>query len=263
MNRDSLVVVGVVLITLIVLGSAYMAVSRGVAPSLLGTESGSGKTAGTTTTSASGTSTQTKTTTEKAPFEFKSIFLKKKEFSITYDFYENLKKKGTGSLYVKGETKTRFDYSTSQGQFITIKNENAHIFCFKQPNKDWECFQITKEGQYPGQGEGTKINSPVDEGEEFTNPVYNGTRKYAGKTCYCYYVTRQQKMTVNGKEKAGTATVEICVTSDGIPAYYLFLWKSSDGNDTTRSEGIAKTISYSVPDTVFNPPAEPKSFPNQ
>ncbi len=271
MNRDSLVIVGVVLITLIVLGSAYMAVSRGVAPSLLekGTSSGSkqGNTGSTQTTPGKTGTTQTKgtttqkTTTQKAPFDFKSVFLKKAEFSITYDYYQDRKKKGSGALYVKGADKRRMDFKFVQGQTILINEGDLTIYCFKQAQSDWQCFQ-SKNKESIEKKMGGKANDPVEEGqEEFEKPVYNGTRTYAGKTCYCYYISKSEKATVNGVDKAGTQWIEICVTQDGIPAYYLYLWKSSDGKNTIRTEIIAKTISYSVPDSVFNPPVEPTSLP--
>ncbi len=262
MNKDNLIVIGVIVIVAIVLGSAYMAISRGVAPSLLGTMTSGGEHGGSTyatTTSTSGGKTQT--SVGKGP-SFNSIFLKKGEFSVTYDLYENLKKEGTASIYVKGDKKSRFDLSTSQGQYITIRNSTSYIICFKQAQQSWQCFKV-KEGQYPqSQGGGKpQVDDPIKEGEEFKNPIYNGTRKYAGKTCYCYYVKKQEKMTVHGSEKVGSAYIELCLTSDGIPGYFLSLWKSSDGKDVVRYEGVAKTISSTVPENVFNPPAQPKSFP--
>ncbi len=269
MNRDSLVIVGVVLITLIVLGSAYMAVSRGVAPSLLekgatgGSKQGTGSSQPTSgkTTATSTKKTTTQKTTQKAPFDFKSVFLKKTEFSITYDYYQDLKKKGSGALYVKGADKRRMDFKFVQGQTILINNGDLTIYCFKQAQTDWQCFQ-SKNKKSIEKKMGGKANDPVEEGqEEFTKPVYNGTRKYAGKTCYCYYISKSGKATVNGVDKMGTQWIEICVTQDGIPAYYLYLWKSSDGKNTIRTEIIAKTISYSVPDSVFNPPVEPTNLP--
>ncbi len=273
MNRDSLVIVGVVLITLIVLGSAYMAVSRGVAPSLLEKRGSGGsqhqKTGASKTTSgkpaggSGGKTTTRRTTTMKAPFDFKSLFMKKTEFSITYDFYQDRKKKGSGSLYVKGVSKRRVDFKFAQGQTIMITKGDLNIYCFKQAQSQWQCFQSTNkeaiERRFGGSG---KSGDPVEKGQqEFTSPVYNGTRTYAGKTCYCYYVTKSKKVTVNGVDKLGTAWMEICVTRDGIPAYYLFLWKSKDGKSTVRTEMIARTISYSVPDSVFNPPVEPRPLP--
>gem|GEM_PF-1262341 len=267
-----MVIVGVVLITLIVLGSTYMAVSKGVAPSLLergvssGSEQGStgspqtapGKT-GTTRTKKTTTS---KTTTQKAPFDFKSVFLKKTEFSITYDYYQDRKKKGNGALYVKGD-KRRMDFKFAQVQTMVIYTKDLYIYCFKQAQSDWQCFKSKNiEAIEKKMGGGSKSKDPVKEGqEEFDKPVYNGTRTYAGKTCYCYYISKSEKATVNGVDKPGTQWVEICVTQDGIPAYYLYLWKSSDGKSTIRTEIIAKTISYNVPDSVFNPPVEPTSIP--
>ncbi len=263
MNRDSLIIVGVVAIVVIVLGSAYMAISKGVAPSLLGKVASSSGHGGTSTTavSTSGGKTQTKTGVGKGP-SFSSLFLKKGEFSVTYDLYENLKKEGTASMYVKG-TRNRFDLSTPQGRYISIRNgTSSYIICFKQAQQNWQCFKV-KEGQYPSSQEGNKpqVNDPVREGQSFKSPVYNGTRKYAGKICYCYYVKKQERMKVHGSEKMGLAYIEICITSDGIPGYFLSLWKSSDGKDVIRYEGIARTISYSVSANVFNPPVQPKSFP--
>ncbi len=265
MNRDSLIVVGVIVIVAIVLGSAYMAISRGVAPSLLGTMTSSSEHGGSsgsyTATSAGGGKTQTKTSAVKGP-SFSSLFLKRGEFSVTYDLYENLKKEGTASIYVKGAKKSRFDLSMPQGQYITIRNSTSYIICFKQAQQNWQCFKVKEGQQYPqSQGSKPQVNDPVKEGEEFKNPIYNGTRKYAGKTCYCYYVKKQEKMTVHGSQKMGSAYIEICITSDGIPGYFLSLWKSSDGKDVVRYEGVAKTISYSVPENIFNPPVQPRSFP--
>ncbi len=271
MNRDSLVIVGVMLITLIVLGSAYTAVSKGVAPSLLekGTSSGSKQsstgssqvTSGKTGTTQTKKTTTQKTTTQKAPFDFKSVFLKKTEFSITYDYYQDMKKKGNGALYVKGDNR-RMDFKFVQGQTILINKGDLTIYCFKQAQSDWQCFQSKNKESIKKKMGGGRANDPVEEGqEEFDKPVYNGTRTYAGKTCYCYYVSKSAKETVNGVDKAGTQRVEICLTQDGIPAYYLYLWKSSDGKNMIRTEIIAKTISYNVPDTVFNPPVEPTSIP--
>ncbi len=263
MNRDSLIVVGVIIVVAIVLGSAYITISRGVAPSLLGTmTSGSERgSARTTMTSASGGKTQTKTNAGNGP-SFSSLFLKKGKFSATYDLYKNLKKEGTASIYVKRAKESRFDLSIPQSQYITIRNDTSYITCFKQAKQSWQCFKA-KEGQYPqSQGGGRpQVSDPVKEGEEFKSPIYNGTRKYAGKTCYCYYVKKQKKIMINGSEKMGSAYIEICITSDGVPGYFLSLWNSPSGKDIVRYEGVAKTILYSVPENVFNPPAQPRSLP--
>ncbi len=256
MSKDTLIVIGVVLIVLVILGSTYLSISRGVAPDLLG-ESASSKTKSASETSG-GT---TKTSSQKAPFEFSKIFLKTTSFRVTYDLLENLKKEGSVSLYLKGD-KRRFDVSRGKDQAIIINLPDKTILCTKQ--EQWQCFEIPTAKPKPGEYEGAPpVNDPVSEGKErFKKPVYNGTRKYAGKTCYCYYVTSSENRKISGKNVQGTVTVEICVTSEGIPAYYLNLWKSKDGKTTERYDIIAKTITTTVPDSVFNPPAEPQKLPS-
>lgn len=263
MSRDVLIVIGVVLIILVVLGSTYMAVSRGVAPSLLGGEIQ--ESPGGTTVTSGVTTTNTKagkTTTKNAPFTFSDIFLKKKEFSITYDYYQDGEKKGSGSFYIKGVDKRRMDFKSSEGQVIVIYKGNEITYCFKQAQVGWKCYKSTNKAEIERKIGGKSANDPVEEGQEkFKTPVYNGTRTYAGKRCYCYYVTGSGDEIINGVKKSGTQWVEICVTQDGIPAYYMYLWKSSDGKNKLRTDIIARTISYSVQDNVFNPPAEPAPLP--
>lgn len=276
MSRDTLIVVGVLLITLTVLGSAYMAVSRGVAPSLLGGGSqGSSKPSSSgevhaTSPSSSGpssgmitTNTEAgKTATQKAPFGFSDIFLKKKEFSITYDYYQDGSMEGNGALYVKGIEKRRMDLKFAQGHVVLIYKGNSTIFCFERAQTGWMCYQSTSKAEIEKKTGGESAKDPVEEGQEkFKSPIYNGTRTYAGEKCYCYYVVGEGKEIVNGVEKAGTQFVEICVTQDGIPTYYMYLWRSSDRRNEIRTDIIAKTISYTVLDDVFNPPAEPTSLP--
>ncbi len=239
MNRDTLLLLGVAAIVLLVLGSTYTVMYRGVAPSLL---------EGYTQTQQSQKTQVQRTQAQEAPFPFKDKFLLTKEFSVNYDVYINKSKEGELSVYLKGE-KFRTDFSKGDAQYVVIKSGNSYIICYKAPQEEWTCLNVSSlEEAIQSTGE-EGFKDPVSEGQGLSSPHYNGSRSYAGQKSYCYYVV---------SEAAGGQSVrEICITDKGVPVYHLHLERSSDGNVMLRVEAIAKTISYSVQDSVFNPPATP------
>ncbi len=262
MNKDMLVVLGVVIIVVGILGYFYYNVSKGVAPSLLkeervqtgqaGQSSGGGKKVTKTTTGQS-----TGSSSSGSPPDFASLFLKTREFKATYDYYVGKTKKGQITYYIKGD-KRRMDVSTDQGKIISIHLKDKMIFCMKQKeNSQWLCYSLNA-GQKPPQqqGQGGSAEDPVEVSQEkFTKPVYNGTRKIAGKTCHCYYV----KTTETQQGKNYKVTYEICVTTDGIFAY--FYYKAMIGNQASVYWMILRSYSTKVSDIAFNPPAQPQEFP--
>ncbi|MEM0233572.1 MAG: hypothetical protein QXL22_06095 [Candidatus Nezhaarchaeales archaeon] len=239
MNRDTLLLLGVTIIVLVVLSSMYTVMYRGVAPSLLGSY---------TQAQQSGQTQTQQAATKEAPFPFKDKFLSTKEFSVNYDVYINKSKEGELAVYLKG-TKSRTDFSRGDAQYVLIRSGNSYVICSKMPGEDWVCLNApSPEGAIQSTGE-EGFRDPVSEGQALSSPSYNGSRSYAGQKSYCYYV--------KGEVATGSSVTEICVTDKGIPVYYLRLERSPDGNLILRLEIVAKTISYSVQDTVFNPPATP------
>lgn len=245
MNRDNLLLLGVLLIVLIVLGSTYTVMYRGVAPSLLGTY----------TQSQQPQQQQKETSqavTQTAPFSFKDKFLSISQFSVNYDVYVMGNKEGELAIYYKNE-KTRWDYSKENVQFTVIKSGDSYIYCVKSPGEEWSCFQTGSiEEAVQSSGE-ESFRDPLSEGKGMSSPSYNGSRTYAGQKGYCYYVRGS-----GGASGELESINEICITDKGVPLYYSYLEKAQgSGEIVTKVEIIAKTISYSVADTVFNPPATP------
>lgn len=238
MDRDTLLLLGVMIIVLLVLGSIYTVMYRGVAPSLLGSYTQTQQTQQSQTQGAKA---------QEAPFQFKDKFLLTKEFSVNYDVYMNGSKGGELTVYSKGE-KYRMDFSKEDTNYVMIKSGGSYTACYKLPQEDWTCLSVNSLEEAI-QSTGEELKDPVDEGRKFSTPQYNGSRNYAGQKGYCYYM----KSGTDG----GELITEICITDKGIPVYYLYLERSLDGNLITRVEFVAKTISYSVQDTVFNPPATP------
>jgi len=230
---------GVIVIVLIVLGSAYTVMYRGVAPSLLGTYTEAQKTQ---------QASQTRTTqTQAAPFSFGDKFLSTKEFSVNYDLKVNKSKVGELSIYLKGD-KYRLDLSTENAQYVIIRAGSSNVVCSKAAGEDWICLQSGSiEEAIQSTGE-ENLRDPVGEGSKLSSPSYNGSRNYAGQKSYCYYA----------RETSGELEVltEICITDRGVPVYHLYMEKANN-IITKRVEAIAKTISPSVQDSVFNPPAAP------
>ncbi len=262
MNKDMLVVLGVIVIIVGVLGYFYYNVSKGVAPGLLKEE------AQTSQAQAEGGAKGTKTTTKAgqspvsgssgSPPDFASLFLKTKEFKATYDYYVKKVKKGQITYYMKGD-KRRMDISTDKGKIISIYSKDKTIFCMKQSeSSQWVCYSL-KAGQKPPQQQeqsGSSAEDPVEVSQKkFTKPVYNGTRKIAGKTCHCYYV----KTTETQQGKNYKVTYEICVTTDGIFAY--FYYKAVIGNQASVYWMVLKSYSTKVSDIAFNPPVQPQELP--
>lgn len=245
MNRDTLLLLGVTVIVLLVLGSMYTVMYRGVAPSLLGSYT---QTQQLGQTQQSGKTQTQQTGTQGAPFPFKDKFLSMKEFYVNYDVHMNKSKEGELAIYLKG-MKYRMDFSKGDSQYVLIKLDNSYVICYKAPGEEWTCLNASSlEGAIQSTGE-ESFRDPISEGQSFSSPSYNGSRSYAGQKSYCYYIK---------EEAAGAQPVrEICITDKGIPVYYLYLERSLDGNIILRLEIVAKTISYSVQDTVFNPPAPP------
>jgi hypothetical protein len=239
MDRDTLLLMGVIVIVLIVLGSAYTVMYRGVAPSLLGTYTEAQKTQ---------QASQTQTTgTQAAPFSFGDRFLSIREFSVNYDLEVNMSKIGKLSVYLKGD-KYRLDLSMENIQYTIIRSGNSNVVCSKPAGEDWSCLQSgSVEEAIQSTGE-ENLRDPVGEGSKLGSPSYNGSRNYAGQKGYCYYA----------KETSGELEVlrEVCITDKGVPVYYLYMEKTNN-IITKRIEAIAKTISSSVQDNVFNPPAAP------
>ncbi|MCS7103155.1 MAG: hypothetical protein NZ992_04645 [Candidatus Korarchaeum sp.] len=239
MNRDTLLLLGVMIIVLLVLGSIYTVMYRGVAPSLLGSY---------TQTQRSQQTQVQQTQTQAAPFPFRDKFLSVKEFSVNYDVYVNRSKEGELAVYLK-DTKSRTDFSKEDTQYVLIRSGNSFIICSRVFQQEWTCLNAESlEEAIQSTGE-ENFRDPVSEGQGFRSPSYNGSRSYAGQTSYCYYV--------EGEIANGRSVTEICITNRGVPVYYLYLEKLSDENVILRLEIVAKTISYSVQDTVFNPPTTP------
>jgi hypothetical protein len=236
MDRDTLLLMGVIVIVLIVLGSTYTVMYRGVAPSLLGTY----------TETRQQSKTQV-TQTQAAPFPFGDRFLSIKEFSVNYDLKVNESKIGELSAYLKGD-KYRLDLSMESIQYAIIRSGNSSVVCSKAAGEDWSCLQSGSiEEAIQSTGE-ENLRDPVGEGSKLRSPSYNGSRNYAGQKSYCYYA----------RETSGELEVlrEICITDKGVPLYYLYIEKTNN-IVIKRIEAIAKTISPSVQDNVFNPPAAP------
>ncbi len=238
MDRDTLLLIGVVVIVLIVLGSVYTVMYRGVAPSLLGTYTEAQKTQ---------QASQQATQTQEAPFSFGDRFLSTREFSVNYDLKVDTNKVGELSVYLKGD-KYRLDLSTENAQYVIIRSGNSNVVCSKAAGEDWLCLQSgSVEEAIQSTGE-ENLRDPVGEGSGLSSPSYNGSRNYAGQKSYCYYA----------RETSGELEVlrEICITDRGVPVYYLYMERANN-IITKRVEAIAKTISSSVQDNVFNPPAAP------
>lgn len=239
MNRDNLLMLGVAVIVLLVLGSTYTVMYRGVAPSLL---------EGYTRTQQSQQTKKQQTQVQASPFSFEDKFLSVKEFSVNYDVYVNKSKEGELAVYLKGN-RSRTDFSKGDAQYVMIASGNSFTICFRISQGEWTCLNADSlEGAIQSTGE-ESFRDPVSEGRSFNSPSYNGSRTYAGQKSYCYYV--------EGETAHGRSVNEICITDRGIPVYYLHLGELSDGNVTFRLDIVAKTISYSVQDSVFNPPAAP------
>ncbi len=270
MTRDILVVLGVAIIVVGILGYFFYNVSKGVAPGLLTEKYSSGEekvptgTSKVTQTSKQTTQGKTQTKTSKgtgssgAP-DFASLFLKTKEFKATYDYYEKKTKKGELIYYLKGD-KRRIDISTNQAKMINIYLKDKIIFCVKsaETQQQWVCYSMSP-NQKPTQGqagEGQNVEDPVEASQEFKKPVYNGTREIAGKQCHCYYV----KTTENVEGKQASVTYEICLTTDGIFAYYYY--KAVIGGNAKVYWVILKSYTTKVSDVAFNPPAPPQEFPS-
>lgn len=245
MDRDTLLLFGVLAIVLIVLSSTYSVMYRGVAPSLLGTY----------TQSQQSQQLQQKTSqtqTQSAPFSFGDKFLSSNQFSVNYDVFISGNKGGELAIYYKNE-KVRWDFSREDVQITVIKSGDSYVYCVKAPGEDWSCIQVGSFEEAAQSSGEESFRDPLSEGRKMSSPIYNGSRAYAGQKGYCYYVKE-----LGGASGGVESLTEICITDRGIPIYYLYLEKEQgSGNTLARVEIVAKTISYSVADTVFNPPATP------
>ncbi|RLE59109.1 MAG: hypothetical protein DRJ35_06500 [Thermoprotei archaeon] len=143
---------------------------------------------------------------------------------------------------------------------LSFQNDTNHvttIMCMKsvQTQNKWMCFKMTTgTSQVEEKMGGTGVaENPTTTWEEYKNRfTYEGLKEIHGVMLHCFYANYQENDT----------HVEERVCFDPQLNFFRYYWsKRTNPDGTTEIELFVDSVSFSVSDSEFVPPAKPRSFP--
>lgn len=151
---------------------------------------------------------------------------------------------------------------------FSFQNDTGHatyIICTKnaQTQDKWVCIRATQHvsgsGQQSGVGAGQMggqavSENPADTWEDYRNSFsYEGLKEIHGVMLHCFYAKIQEN----------ESTIEERVCFDPQLNFYRYYWEKSIYPDgSSEWELFIDSVSFSVGDEEFTPPAKPMSIPN-
>ena len=176
---------------------------------------------------------------------FEELWGKASEYKVVYDFKtesSGSSMTGTFTLAVKGD-KTKILISAQNIEILMVRTSKGAFQCMRQKGGPWRCMGTI----LPGKKSELEIREIIEESK--SKFEYEGTRTVLGETCHCWRGTVE----VSG----GTQETLVCLSGDGIPLYMEGKF-TKGGTVVSSSVWTATSVSRTVSDDEFKPPAAPK-----